>query len=101
MSPSTTASSEQNSSAADVSSAGMESLIRTSACRSERGDEVPGASQRRQQLVSPLPDGHNPQRDVRHAGVGEGPQALLDRRLAARGEDVADLAGVTMLEQLL
>ncbi len=48
-----------------------------------------------------LPMGTTRDRQVGDAGVGEGAQALLDGRLAAGGEDVADVGGVAVVEQAL
>ena len=69
--------------------------------RRRASQQLAGAAHRRQQLVAAVADRHDPDRQVGDAGVGEGPQPLLDRRLAAGGEDVADLAGVAVVEQPL
>ena len=56
---------------------------------------------RGEQLVAVLADRHDAHGQVGDAGVGEGAQPLLDGRLAAGGEEVADGAGVAEVEQLL
>ena len=58
-------------------------------------------SHRGEQLVAVLADRDDADRQVGDAGVGEGAEALLDARLAAGGEDVADVVGVAEVEQPL
>src|SRR5690349_8606242 len=55
----------------------------------------------RDALVPRVADGHDPDAHVRDAGVGEAAEALLDGRLAAGGQEVADLARVAEVEQPL
>src|SRR5262245_4776267 len=53
----------------------------------------------RQQLVPVLPDRKDPDAHVRGTGVCEGAEPFLHGGLAPGGEDVADVAGVPVLEQ--
>ena len=56
---------------------------------------------RRDQLVASLADGQDAHREIGRAGVGEGAQPSLHVGFRAQRRDVADVRGVTVLEQPL
>src|SRR5436189_6075612 len=67
----------------------------------ERGQVLARSFVGRHELVSVVADRQHAYGDVRRAGVGKGMQALLDRRLAPRGEQVTHLVRVAVLQQAL
>ena len=63
--------------------------------------ELARAPGRLDELLAPLPDGQDPHRHVGGAGVGERPQPALHVGFRTHHRDVADVGGVTVLEQAL
>src|SRR5687767_3186981 len=64
-------------------------------------EELPRPLQRGDPFFPTVTDRYDPDRQIRRAGVGERPHAFLDRRLAARGEEVADLPRISLLQEPL